>query len=308
MNALNKYKRDLINLGQTNQQKRFIESSFARWYFNVPKTDILPLQNMVERHDLEFANQSTFLGFDIPRFLKTSEELFRGLRPDSAAQYPNLDSMITTAQLARLKKIYKGRDFEGDKNKLLGIYNFVGINSIHLSIPPIFKGTELFGSPLNTHNQKYCSPFAVDKLFRSSGSFFNFTPKDDGVYLCNPPFDEEIIRNMAVRLLSWMAGKPQIVVICTVPVWDSASQRKLGMKDYGMQFEGFDSLIASKFCYERDILMKNEYPYWDYYSKKSIPASHTHLIFLSNCSRAFFEDLGIVQKFKENWKKWALEN
>lgn len=330
MDALYKYKSDLINLGRTYPQKKFIESSFTRWYFRVRKNDIFPIENLIGRTDLEFANKNLGTGFDIPRVIGESEALFARLRAGfSTAAYRNIDSEITNKQLLRLKNLYlaplksSGKkvskrvarppacgalpyvDFEEDKNKLLNLYKFVGMNTAHLSVPPIFRGVELFGSPLNTHNKEYCSPFEIDKAFGSKGSFFDYTPQKEGVYLCNPPFDEEIIREMSERLLGWLKKKVKIIIICTIPVWDSASQRKIGIKDYGMKFEGFEQLTASKLCYSRDILLKNEYPYWDYYSEKRVPASHTHLIFMSNMSRAVFEDLGIVQKFKGSWKRWA---
>lgn len=299
------YKKSLIDLGKSENEKKFIADCFSRWYLEAPRNGIYPKKNIVNVSDLEYGNAHKNCNFDIREFVAESEKIFKSHKKKKIS-IENMDNLIMPAQLERLKKIYTGKDFEKDKNELIYTYNIVGLNTIHLSIPPIFKGIELFGSPLNTHNPEYCSPFAIDKKFGSLGTFFEFTPQKHGILLCNPPFDENIIEKMANRLLEFLEQKFKLIIVITIPVWDSASQQEINIKDYGLDFAGFEILKNSKYCYSREILDKNEFPYWDYYSEKYIPASHTHLIFLSNLKSEQFKRIGLPEKITGAWKKSAL--
>jgi Phosphorylated CTD interacting factor 1 WW domain len=299
MDALKNYKLGLINLGQTSTQKKFIENSFTRWFLAAPLKNEMPSCNIVNENDLYYANKNMKTRFDVPNFIQKSKKLFAStFEKATSSVYPNIDNKVTSAQLQHIKELYVGDNYENDKNKLLAMYNFIGMNSIHLSIPPIFNGIELFGSPLNTHGP-YCSPFEIDKKFGSLGSFFNFEPTKETIYLCNPPFDEIIIRRMSLRLLDFLSRKKRMIIIITLPIWDSESQRKLKIRDFGLEFEGFSELKKSKYCQETDMLDKDEYPYWDYYLERPIPASHTHLMVMSN-----FDSEKLIKKIKTMWTEW----
>jgi hypothetical protein len=221
-----------------------------------------------------------------------------------------MPGVITKKQEERLEALYTGPDdlFEAYKNKLINLYQFIGTNNMHLSIPPIFAGVELFGSPVNTHNLTYCSPFEFERHFGSLGSFWDYKFHQDGVYLCNPPFDEAVIADMANKLMADLATtKHKVVVVITVPVWDSASQRKIGIKDYGLDFAGFTTMIESKFLRHHEILDKDTYKYWNYYTEERAPASWTHLVILSNLSKSGFSKNATfsVDDFLAEWADFS---
>lgn len=289
IDILKVYKDKLINLGKNYIECKFITDSFIRWYFNSIKCGgIVPYKNIVCVDDLIYANINTKCTFDVDKYVKESENLFKQctdrLKHIKKESYVNKDFLLSKPQLDRLNKLYVGKNFEHDKNKLISIYEFIGTGSIHLSVPPILDAFECFGSPMNTH-YAYCSPFAIDKKFGSNGSFFNYklSRSKHKLFIANPPFDEKIMEKMAIYLHKELqASKSPKVVIITIPVWDSDSQKKLEIRDYGMRFRAYELLIECKFFKESSILNKDEYLYWDYYKQTFVGASFTHLIILSN--------------------------
>ncbi len=308
---LTQYKNDIIAMGRTDKEKRFIEDSFTRWYFNSqPDHTFMPKADVVNKSDLLFGNKQRGCHFQAATIKAASKRKYDTLRRQVDGLknniYPNEDNLISEPQLQRLRNLYKGKssDFEADKNKLLAIYKFIGMNSAHLSIPPIFSGIELFGSPLNTHNP-YCSPFEFEKMFGSLGSFFNFSisKSKETLYTCNPPFDEEIMLRMAEHLDSELCeAKIAKTIIITIPVWDSASQRKLGIRDFRMDFAAFDLLMKSKYLQGHEILDRATFSYWDYYGQKLAPVSYTHLIILANKIPMY-----TIEQIKELWQKFIAE-
>jgi phosphorylated CTD-interacting factor 1 len=82
---------------------------------------------------------------------------------------------------------------------------------------------ECFASPLNCHYARYCSAFPdVDARFGSRGSFFDFWPAS-GSFEANPPFVEELVRDMAAhidRLLRAARGPLSFCVF--LPDWQDA--------------------------------------------------------------------------------------
>lgn len=302
---LSKYKQGIIQLGISYNEKKFIEDSFTRWYFNADvNAKFVPSADIVNKSDLQFANSHRRCKFNINKVKTLSKKLYDEFKKNTVIKneiYPNEDNLISSAQLQRIQELYKGKNFESDKNKLIAIYKFIGMNSAHLSIPPMFEGIELFGSPLNTHN-KYCSPFQFERKFKSLGSFFKFNigKSKETVFTANPPFDETIMIKMAKYLEDELnKSKTTKTIIITIPVWDSVSQKKLGIRDFGMDFEAFDILTKSSFLKSHDILDRNEYMYWDYYKQKLISVSYTHLFILSNGSPKY--SIGDV---KSKWKNY----
>jgi hypothetical protein len=308
IDLLQQYKKSVLELCRNPKDRKFMEDSFTRWYFNSkPDERFIPSINVVNERDLMYANKNKGCHFEIARILQYSLKFFEKLKAECnelrSEKYMQNDHLISKAQHTRLRTIYNQKygDYEGDKNKLIALYNFIGMNSIHMSIPPIFEGIELFGSPLNTHNP-YCSPFEFEKRFSSFGSFFLFNICDykETVFTANPPFDEEIMEQMADRLESQLhkcknAGLSKTIII-TIPVWDSKSQKKIGAPDYGMNFIAFDKLLKSLFFMEHDIFRKDEFPYWDYYKQKLIPVSFTHLIVLATGQPSY-----TITNIKKKW-------
>jgi mRNA (guanine-N7-)-methyltransferase len=327
IDCLSKYKSELIELAGKQDKKylKHVEDSFSRWYMNSKKdkTNILPKANIVVRKDLEYAFKKHHKRFNIDEFMELSANIYDKTYKkcseidEDIKSYKNKDNLLDKKQLARLEQLYNGpkTDYEYIKNKLVNLYEFVGINNIHLSIPPIFEGIELFGSPLNTHNPEFCSPFELEKQFGSLGSFFDYKFHKSGIYLCNPPFDEEIISDMANHLVSTydsLDSKIHATTVITIPVWDSKTQIELGITDYGMKFEGYDTIMESKYVTHHSVLDKKKYAYYDYYEDKSTPASFTHLIILSNdphYNKNKNENSDIyASEIKKEWVNWVRRN
>lgn len=309
--CLTLYKTEIIDLSANYNQEKFIRTAFTRWYLNSKKDKIqgiFPLQNIINNDaikDLEYANNKKNLNFNIKEFIDESKKLFVKYKTlckeshDTPNTYPK--DAITKNQLSRLKKLYTGNKKEQDAkiNTLVNLYVFVGINTLHLGIPPIFKGVELFGSPLNTHNKEYCSPFLIEKDFGSLGSFWDYHFHKSDIYLCNPPFDDVLIINMANKLIQDLQKtKYQVIVVITIPVWDSKTQQKYNLQDYKTPYKGYDILMKSKFKKDHEVLDKELYPYWNYYEEEKAPASWTHLITLSNVPKSQFD----IKTFMKKWK------
>lgn len=290
IDKLRLYKQSILDMATSAAERRFLEDSFTRWYMAAIKGTVLPEGPVVNGGDLAYANRNKRCRFAVTRIVAADVALFHRLFDVAPAQseYPNRDHLVSAAQLSRLRDLYVGDQFEQDKNKLINIYEFIGMNTIHLSVPDLADAVELFGSPLNTRHA-YCSPFAFESSFGSLGSFFEFelAVDDHAMYIMNPPYDEVIIAAAAERLNAQLEQSTMAkTVLITIPVWDSATQRKVGIKDYGLEFAGYTALAASKFFKEHRVLDKHGYPYWDYYKQAFVPATFTHLILLSTGNRA----------------------
>lgn len=316
------------------KHEKFVASAFTRWFFVAVQTSapqdlmdgICPrgvIDMSAVRQDLQYAQQKLHLTFpsDYLAHLNSLRTWFdtqaAQLSLSSGAAYASLrlDSLVTKPQLHRLKSLYSGpkAGYVVQKNKLLQLYSFIGMNTIHMSVPPIFpNGTvELFGSPLNTRGP-FCSPFPFEQThFSSLGSFWTFNlataPAPGNVFIANPPFDEHLIREMALRLLQQLTAPeaPECVIYVTLPVWDTESQRQYGLKDFGMPFEGLDILLKSPLCKGHAVLDDKEYKYFNYFSGQALAVSWTHLLMLSNAttaaSLAKYPDIAEITTRWSNW-------
>lgn len=351
MNCLQQYKQSLINLNKNSKQKKILENSFTRWYFNCKKLYIYPVENIVIQYDLEYANMYKLAEFNIENFMKKSEKIFSlfqkklssvldeqtnfynstfyssninsikqieqlyGLDQSSNFEQPyklpRLYKNITAKQLTRLYDLYIHKESDYDQyfyqitDNLIALYELIGINNIHLSIPPVFNGIELFGSPLNTHNKEYCSPFEIEKHYNSLGSFWDYKFHRNGIYLCNPPFDEVFINKMADKLIDDISNtEHKVLVIITIPLWDSISQNENDVKNFNLELKGLSTLLKSNYLKDHTILDKEKYPYWNYYTEKYIYASWTHLIILSNLNNIFYKKNININNFLDRWEKF----
>ena len=322
MNLLYEYKQKIINLSENNQQHKFLNDIFSRWYFNASRKDLIPTHNIINKKDLIYANKIKYTKFNIKKFIKETKDIYMNLytKSDNQERFHINDNdkihlyekfmfheHITHAQLKHLQDIYTGNSDEFYKllNQLISIYNFIGIDNTQLSIPPIFRGVELFGSPLNTRNKEYCSPFEIEKNFGSLGSFWDYKLHKDGIYLCNPPFDETFINKMVNRLIENISTtKYKVLIIITIPIWDSISQQNLGVCDYGLDFDGFNKLLNSTYFKEHKILDKYKFPYWNYYTEELCYVCWTHLIILSNLNNTFYKKNFNIKIFTSMWKNF----
>lgn len=200
-------------------------------------------------------------------------------------------------QYRRLEELYRGPPGFLDDNVfiLLMQYNFIGTKNNHLSVPPQLlspETTELFGSPLNTISDSYCSALPIDRAFGSMGSFFNltFTP---GTYLANPPFIEDIMTEMARKLLHVLDNVSDLIIFVVMPVWSE------GAEERGVGYVAWDLIKESPYLRGHKLLDQDEYPFYDYYRDTYIPVTDTHLVLLSNVANP-----DIQEYLKGMIKKW----
>jgi hypothetical protein len=316
IDCLKKYKEELIGLGYTFKQKKFLEDAFSRWYIGCSKIGndgIFPKNSLINNNlnDLLYANKTKHMKFNVydmqsqENLMHNKYSLICKALIQTDENYVYLDNVITKNQLKRLKDLYIGDKIKLELyiNKLINLYNFIGTNNMHLSIPPIFEGIELFGSPINTHNSEYCSPFVLEKYFGSLGSFWDYKFHKNSIYLCNPPFDEIIIKNMANKLIDDLKKtKYKVIIVITIPVWDSETQKQVNITNYGLKFEGYDILMNCKYFKDHQVLDKDNYSYWNYYTEQKAPASWTHLIILSNLTN--YKSKFSIESFTKQWREF----
>ena len=305
---LSGYRNNLIQYlnGVTKKNPgKYYANLFTNWYLNSNRKNLVPQSPLYDIDDFKYAKNNFVLLAKPSEMVKECEEIYKvflkSLKTEKVSKkYRYIPKLFSKKQELRLEKIHIGKGkYENHRNELMEILKFLGGFSNHLSIPPqIFKGdgiTELFGTSVNT-SYKFCSPFEVDKKFGSLGSFFNLE-LTSGMYVANPPFNEKIMTKMSNMLISQLEKKgEEIDIIITIPVWDSVSQKKYNLTDYGMPFQGFEILDTSDFLVEKLFLPKY-YAYYSYYADKFISASATHLILLSN-----YETEKSLDVYKSRWK------
>jgi hypothetical protein len=171
---------------------------------------------------------------------------------------------------------------------LLARYKACGSTNNHSSVPPaVIKfteaKTELFGSPLNTSTEQYCSPFPeLESSFGSMGSFFSFK-FTSGVYFVNPPFDEELMTKASLRIVEVLSSKMAITVIVVLPAWDVKSQNEFHGKVFtSKEYEALKIFNESGFLRSSEILRYQHHKFYDYYSGEYRALANCHLMVLSN--------------------------
>ena len=164
--------------------------------------------------------------------------------------------------------------------------------SEHSSVPPrllqlLNIDTELFGTPLNTSLDRFCSPFIdIEAAFGSLGSFATFK-MTEGKYVFNPPYDTRLMNKACKHLIQQISiVKAPIYVLCILPCWDSAGQKALGLKTWGetelFEADTLPTILCSGFVKSHDVFSKAALPYYNYFTNQYIPISPTNMIVLSN--------------------------
>ena len=101
--------------------------------------------------------------------------------------------------------------------------------AIDKKIKDIFKpyiDFELYGSAINVLSNNYCSLFYdIERYFGSKGNFFNIELKQ-GIYWCNPPYDNTIMSNTAKKIINILQTNINIAFVITIPIWDSVTKNK----------------------------------------------------------------------------------
>jgi hypothetical protein len=288
-------------------------SAFIRWIFNVKqihkKYFIIPkkIQELIPKLDIEYIKKKSNSKINLDK--KIYDFCLDIIDIDF-----NKEKNIYNKAYNRLKKInddnklISNNELDSSINDVISMYDSIGsLNStIFLSVPPkiieYFKFVELFGSPFNFTSNEYYSPLPIDTEFGSKGNMFDVIFENNKNYLANPPFDEHVIFLMADKIIRDLkkTDLKNISIVITIPVWDNKTQIDLGLKPYGFGFPALDLLIAFKkdethnYNITHAVLNKNEYKYWSFSEEKYIPASHSHLIVISN------NDIN-VKKVSKKW-------
>ena len=265
-----------------------IDNFFIGWYFNWYKngTQYIPQSTTLFSDFILNSDILYYYGNYIPDKIK--KFLSEKVGKISIVKRKIYTFNITKKQKKRLLNIYTGKkkDFIRLSGNLINFYSILGSINNNSAIPPSIRPNnsfELFGSPLNT-SKDYCSPLHFEKkYFSSNGSFFDYKFKPDIIYICNPPFNNDIMFKVMTKIIN---VPKNIKFIITIPVWDSEMQRKIGIQDYGQEYRALNILKKSKrinFC---TVLHKYKYKYYNYYLDKYLPLSYTYFITIGNINHS----------------------
>lgn len=183
---------------------------------------------------------------------------------------------ITKQQHHRLKTRYLNKEeFDQHLAIMLLRYKFLGGLNNHLSVPPVIYShlkvdLELYGTPFNVMVPDYCSPFPEDleEHFGSRGSVINYRLKDNQVYAANPPYDVQVIQQLAEKLAEELTELNNTTVYLIIPLW----------KD---DFPAHDLLLKNSYLKDNCELNRDEYPFYHYFKERLIPAVNTYLLVFS---------------------------
>lgn len=133
---------------------------------------------------------------------------------------------------------------------------------------------ELFASAFNCFYNNYCSLYYDIELYcGSKGNFFNMDIIK-GFYVANPPFDNTIMKNMALQLVnSLKKSNDELSVFITIPDWDKP--------EYG-GFECLDILKKSGYIQYIEKIHKNRVIFFDYYNNQHKNLVGVNFILIQN--------------------------
>lgn len=308
--------RQLIGPRQSNDSRIqvYFQRAFIRWIFNVikkgknPFVDRLAAVDFVSEYDLDYFFEKYP---SLPRSnldWKWLDEYFDRVQsiPNSVSDQ-NVEMFFTGTSVVlsyggRIQTITrkqyenaKRRHLAGDQKLLASRlillaarYEACGSTHNHCAVPSqVIKyanvKTELFGSPFNTCLDQYCSPFDdIEVHFGSLGSFFDFE-MGTGIYLMNPPYDEELIQEAMTIVISRLRTKCEITVIVVIPVWDAESQESHKGKVFSTKkFQALETAESSGYVKSQCLLNYTKHRFYDYYQDKLVAVADTHLLIMSN--------------------------
>lgn len=251
----------------------------------------LDLYNTFNKASIEvkkFIKKNTF---QIPEFKVTS--YFKNNLEYKKIWYGDSFIIINSIVEKKLKEKYKGHEKYLDCILWCLIFRYFIINdnnqlilNIHSDLEIYYNNyIELFASSINSY-KLFCSLFYdLEKYFQTFGNFFNIKIIK-GFYKANMPYDEEIMKNTCMRLVSMVkkSTQPLACLIC-MPVWDFEGKKLINSNlqnyDYG-KYEALEVLENSKLITFKKILSKNQINYLSINNMKKIPASNTYIIVIEN--------------------------
>ena len=167
--------------------------------------------------------------------------------------------------------------------------------AINQSIKDMYKKCgvdfELFGSAINTISRHYCSLYYdIEKYFGSKGNFFDLNI-EKGVYWCNPPYDDTIMKKTVDKIVNTLETTDDVAFLVTIPIWDIYTQNKMKnnnvdtiQRNYNPETNSSDHvdfLIYSKLKpYIKDelVIPKHRIPYFNYKKYSHINAVNTYML------------------------------
>jgi hypothetical protein len=162
---------------------------------------------------------------------------------------------------------------------------------------------ELFGSAINVLSNHYCSLFYdIEKYFGSKGDFFNIEI-NQGIFWCNPPYDDSLMTNAALKLISIMTNNKNVAFIITIPIWDKYTQLKINTlvnvtKNFNADSNPEDHSdykiysLLKPYIKSELIIPKKRIPYFNHRLNKPIYAVNTYmLIVYHNIDTKYVENI-----------------
>jgi len=201
--------------------------------------------------------------------------------------YRGISNKVDKNTIKKLLKFYRGSEKNVKFNiwKLLNCYSLLDGLSYQWSLPlETFEflytkcnlKAELFASPLNHHINNYYSLFEIDRIFGSSGDFFQSTYKDfmaGGFYEANPPFIESVFVQASQLILNYLKCSEErninLAFMWIMPDWlDSFAYQRLKKSTY----------LKTELVFH-----KNQHKYWEYRKNRIIQANfNTHVLILAS--------------------------
>lgn len=148
---------------------------------------------------------------------------------------------------------------------------------------------ECFASPFNHNLQKYYSPVPkIDKHFGSKGNFFKkFLKSKNDCYVMNPPFVEDIMKNVfKMSLNKFSSSEKEITIFYYLPYW----------KDMIDPF--IQELKHNDHYCKHHVFYRNKTFVYDYINDKKYPNASFELVLIQaatksnvTCNDGIFSDL-----------------
>ena len=110
---------------------------------------------------------------------------------------------------------------------------------------------ECFASAINHHYDNYCSMFYdIEQFFGSSGSFMALKI-NQGFYMANPPYDENLLQKMYIKVKKAISSTLPVCFIMSIPKWKNYDLERLIEMEYiyrqkELKFEYFENALTGK--------------------------------------------------------------
>jgi hypothetical protein len=130
--------------------------------------------------------------------------------------------------------------------------------------------------------------YDIERYFGSQGNFFDLTLQQ-GIYWCNPPYDNTIMEKMAEKVLSYISNN--IALVITIPIWDDKTKDNIKKYDYKniirnlnkdhnyKLFQDYKTYSLLKpYIKDELIIPKQRIPYFNYSENTHIYAVNTYML------------------------------